>query len=160
MMTEYKTIPEAGVKEIKALFEHVPYKSAAGIDALKIVQKYNRWVSDEGLKEAADLCEMTYHELDSVATFYNIIYRQPVGRHVISICDSVSCWILGYEKILDALKEKLDIDLGGTTEDNRFTLLPIPCLGTCDHAPALLIDQDLHRDLTVDQLGGILEQYE
>ncbi len=159
-MTEYKTIPQEAVEEIKALFEHVPHKSAAGIDALKVVQKYNRWVSDEALKEAAELCEMTYHQLDSVATFYNIIYRQPVGRHVISICDSVSCWMLGYEDILGALKKKLNIDLGQTTADNKFTLLPIQCLGTCDHAPALLIDKDLHRDLKVEQLDEILAQYE
>lgn len=159
-MTEYKTIPEEAVKEIEALFDHVPHKSAAGIDALKVVQKYNRWVSNEALKEAAELCEMTYHDLDSVATFYNIIYRQPVGRHVISICSSVSCWIMGYEGILESLKKKLGIDLGQTTEDNKFTLLPIQCLGTCDCAPALLIDQDLHQHLTVEGLDKILEQYE
>lgn len=159
-MTKYKTIPEETVKEIEGLFAHVPHKSAAGIEALKLVQDYNGWISDEALKETADLCEMDPNRLDGVATFYNIIYRQPVGRHVISICDSVSCYIMGYEDILGALKEKLAIDLGQTTEDNRFTLLPIQCLGTCDHAPAMLIDKDLHRDLKVDQLDEILEQYE
>ncbi len=160
MATEQKTISSEAVKEIEALFHHVPQKKNAGIDALKIVQKHHRWVSDEALREVADLCEMSYHELDGVATFYNIIFRQPVGRHVIMICDSVSCWVCGYEGLLEALEKKLEIKLGQTTPDDRFTLLPIPCLGTCDHAPALVIDEDLHRDLTTDQLDDILAKYE
>lgn len=66
---------------------------------------------------------------------------------------------MSYEKILDYLNKKLGIKLGETTEDNRFTLLPIPCLGTCDHAPALMIDNDLHQDLTEEKLEIILDQY-
>jgi|SRR5690625_3544999 len=159
-MTEEKILSSEAVKEIEALFEHVPHKSAASIDAMKVVQKYNRWVSDEALKEVAELLEMTYHELDSVATFYNIIYRQPVGRHVISICDSVSCYIMGYEEVLEALKNKLKIELGQTTPDDKFTLLPIQCLGNCDHAPTLLVGEDLYNDVTVEQLDEILAKYE
>lgn len=67
---------------------------------------------------------------------------------------------MGYESILNALQEKLGIKFSQTTPDNRFTLLPIPCLGTCDHAPALMIDQDLYRDLKVEQLDEILLKYE
>ena len=97
--------------------------------------------------------------MDSVATFYNLIFREPVGRNVILLCDSVSCWLLGYENLLTHLKNKLGIGLGETTKDNRFTLLPMPCLGTCDHAPALMINNDLHRDLTPEKLDRILEIY-
>lgn len=147
-------------KEIEALFHHLPHKQAACIDALKIVQKHNRWVSDAALKELAPILEMSVHEIDSIATFYNIIFRKPVGRHVIFVCNSVSCWIMGYENILSALQEKLGIKFSQTTPDQRFTLLPIPCLGTCDHAPALLIDEDLYRDLKPDQLDEILSKYE
>jgi NADH-quinone oxidoreductase subunit E len=103
---------------------------------------------------------MTSDELDSVATFYNLVFRKPVGRHVILICDSISCWVMGFEKILDHIQNKLKIKYGETTKDNRFTLLPIPCLGTCDRAPALMIDNDLHRDLTVEKIDKILEKYE
>lgn len=147
-------------KEIEALFHHLPHKQAACIDALKIVQKHNRWVSDAALKELAPILEMSVHEIDSIATFYNIIFRKPVGRHVIFVCNSVSCWIMGYENILSALQEKLGIKFSQTTPDQRFTLLPIPCLGTCDHAPALIIDEDLYRDLKPDQLDEILSKYE
>jgi NADH-quinone oxidoreductase subunit E len=159
-MTDEKIISEKAIKEIEELFYHVPKKSAACIEALKIVQKYHRWVSDEAIKELAPMLEMTIHELDSIATFYNMIFRRPVGRHVILVCNSVSCWIMGYAEILHYLEKKLSLKYGETTPDDRFTLLPIPCLGTCDHAPALIIDEDLHRDLTIDKLDKILEAYQ
>lgn len=159
-MAEEKTISPEARKEIEELFHHLPHKRAACIEALKVVQKHRRWVSDEALRELAPILEMGADEIDSVATFYNIIFRKPVGRHVIFICNSVSCWVMGYESILNALQEKLGIKFSQTTPDNRFTLLPIPCLGTCDHAPALMIDHDLYRDLKVEQLDEILLKYE
>jgi NADH-quinone oxidoreductase subunit E len=142
----------------KAISE-VPVKKAAGIEALKIVQENRRWVSDESLKAIAQYMEMSPEELDSVATFYNLIFRKPVGRHVILICDSISCWVMGYENILHNLKQKLAIEPGQTTPDDRFTLLPNCCLGTCDCAPALMIDNDLYRNLTTDMLDDILNKY-
>ena len=99
--------------------------AAVCIEALKIVQRHRGWVSDDGLRDVADILDMTPDELDSVATFYNLIFRKPVGRHVILICDSVSCWIMGYERDpATYLKERLGIGLGETTADGRFTLLP------------------------------------
>ena len=159
-MTTEQVISNEARQEIESLFHHLPHKQAACIDALKVVQKYNRWVSDEALNELAPILEMSPHEIDSVATFYNIIFRRPVGRHVIFLCNSVSCYIMGYDKIHEAIKQKQGIDFGQTTPDDRFTFLPIPCLGTCDHAPALLVDEDLHRDLTPEQLDEILAKYE
>jgi NADH-quinone oxidoreductase subunit E len=98
-------------------------------------------------------------EVEGVATFYNLIFRQPVGRHVILLCDSVSCWITGYHGILDHLQAVLGISLGETTPDGRFTLLPIACLGCCDHAPALMVDDDLHLDLTPERVDALLAHY-
>ncbi|HTE34817.1 MAG TPA: NADH-quinone oxidoreductase subunit NuoE [Chryseolinea sp.] len=147
------------VQEIDEAIKIVPYKKAACIEALKIVQQRRRWISDESLKDIAGYMEMSAEELDSVATFYNMIHRRPVGRHVILLCDSISCWVMGYENLRDAIMQRLSIKYGETTADNRFTLLPNPCLGTCDHAPALMIDNDLYRDLTVGQLPDILDKY-
>jgi NADH-quinone oxidoreductase subunit E len=126
---------------------------------MKIVQRHRGWVSDESIQDIANLLEMTPDELDSVATFYNLIFRRPVGKHVILICDSVSCWIMGYEDVRRHLIERLGINLGETTTDGRFTMLPIACLGTCDHAPALIIDNDLYRDLDAQKIDQILEKY-
>ncbi len=144
-------------REVLDELEHYPTKQAACIEALKIVQKHDGWVSDEALHEVAALIGMPVAELDSVATFFNLIYRRPVGRHVILLCDSVSCWLMGCDKIRAQLVDRLGIDYGQTTEDKRFTLLPMACLGTCDRAPAIMIDEELHRDLTTESLDAILE---
>ena len=144
-------------REIQEEVEILPYRKAAVIEALKVVQRHRRWVDDDAVKDVAEFLEMSPDEVDSVATFYNLIFRKPVGRHVIHLCDSVSCWLLEYPKILEALEERLDIGFGETTEDERFTLLPIQCLGACDRAPVLMIDEDTHFDVTEESLDGILE---
>ena len=146
-------------REIEAEFAHYPDKRALTIDAMKIVQKHRGWVSDDALKDISEILEVPVSELDSVATFYNLIYRKPVGRHVILVCDSISCWVMGYDRLRDQLTSRLGIKMGETTSDGRFTLLPIVCLGTCDHAPAMMVDEDLHRDLDTEKIDSILEQY-
>jgi len=152
-------LTEEEINEIDDYIKEYPDNKAACIEALKVVQEKRRWISDENLKDIADYLNMTTDELESVATFYNLVFRKPVGRHVILICDSVSCFIMGYSNILQYLTQKIGIKPGETTKDDRFTLLTIPCLGTCDHAPALMIDNDLHRDLSENKLDEILEKY-
>jgi NADH-quinone oxidoreductase subunit E len=125
--------------EIAAQIQHYPQPQAATIEALKIVQQHQGWVSDGKLKAIAQRLQMSPDEVESVATFYNKIYRQPVGRTVISLCDSVSCWIMGYQGLAQALTQELDISLGQTTPDGALTLLPTPCLGACDQAPVAMI---------------------
>lgn len=136
-----------------------PAKQNAGLEALQIVQKHRNWVSDDTLKAVAEYLEMTPDELEGLATFYNLVFRKPVGRNVILMCESISCWVLDYERLMSHIKQKLNIDLGETTPDNRFTLLTIPCLGNCDHGPAMMVNDNLHQDLTEDRIDEILEQY-
>ena len=147
------------IKEIDHEIALVPRRSAACIEALKIVQNSRGWISDESLNEIADYMNMTAEELDSVATFYNLIFRKPVGRNIILVCDSISCYVMGYEKIYSHLKSALQIKFGETTPGGKFTLLPNPCLGTCDHAPALMINDNLYRDLTLEKLNELLKKY-
>ncbi|HAH59883.1 MAG: NADH-quinone oxidoreductase subunit NuoE [Lentimicrobiaceae bacterium] len=148
------------IERIEKEMAKFPVKSAASIEALKIVQDKQRWVSDESLAEIAKILEMSATELENVATFYNLIFRKPVGRHVIYVCDSISCWVMGYENILAHLNKKLGISYGETTDDNRFTLLPIQCLGNCDRAPAMMVDNDLYNELTTKEVDDILEKYQ
>lgn len=147
-------------REIEGEFEHYPNKQAVSIDAMLIVQRRKGWVSDEDLRDLSELLGLSMADLDGVATFYNLIRRKPVGRHVALICDSVSCWIMGGDRVRDQLCSRLGAPLGGTTSDGRFTLLPIVCLGACDHAPAMMIDGDLHEDLEEGRLESVLERYE
>jgi NADH-quinone oxidoreductase subunit E len=139
-----------------ALVEH---KEAASIEALKVIQDQRGWISDESISDVASLLGMTTAELDAIATFYNGIYRKPVGRHIIHICDSMVCWTMGYNPLYEQLRQKFGIGFGDTTNDNRFTLLPVACLGACDRAPALLVDEDLYGPVSPEMLDGILEKY-
>jgi NADH-quinone oxidoreductase subunit E len=153
-------LSEAEIEEIESAFKGYKNKQAACVEALKIVQRRHGWISDDDIKNISALLGMSPDELDGVATFYSLIFRKPVGRHVILICDSVSCWITGYEGVLDHIKRMLSIDLGGTTADGRFTLLPIACIGACDQAPAMLIDDNLYGNLDEDKIVEILAKYE
>jgi NADH-quinone oxidoreductase subunit E len=143
--------------EIEAELKSYPDRRAGGIDALKIIQRHRGWVSDEGVRDVAEFLHLSPHEVDAIATFYNLIYRRPVGRNVIHVCDSVSCWILGYDTICQHLSKRLGIAMGETTRDGCFTLLPVPCLGACDHAPAMMVRQELHVDLNPERIDEILK---
>lgn len=145
-------------EEIEKEISRYTHKQAACIEALKIVQRRRGWVSGE-IEFIAEMLGMTPAEVDGVATFYNLIFRKPVGKNVILICDSVSCWIMGYDPLREHLENRLGISLGETTPDGQFTLLPAACLGTCEHAPAMMINDDLHLDLTPGKIDEILERY-
>jgi NADH-quinone oxidoreductase subunit E len=148
------------LNEIEAEAAHYPRRDAVCIDALKIVQRRRGWVSDESVRDIATHVGMSPADVDGVATFYNLIFRKPVGRHVIMICDSVSCWMMGHDRIREHLRERLGIEPGETTPDKRFTLLPIVCLGCCDRAPAMMVDSDLHANLEPKQIDIELEKYQ
>ncbi len=146
--------------EIEKELAHYEKRKTGCISALKAVQRFRGWISDDSLKDIALYLEMTPDELDNVATFYSSIYRSPVGRHVISICDSVSCYTVGYRALLKHLSERLRIKFGQTTDDGRFTLLPAACLGVCEIAPAIMIDEDVHGGLEPpEKVDPILERY-
>ncbi len=147
-------------QEIEEEIPHYAQKQAVCIDALKIIQRHRGgWVTDEAIHDLAEFLDMTPEELDAVATFYNLIFREPVGRHVIMLCNSVSCYVMGYDRVRARLKEILGVDFGGTTPDGRFTFLPIVCLGICDHAPAMMIDQETFTDLQDGKVEEALAKY-
>jgi NADH-quinone oxidoreductase subunit E len=150
-------LTDAEKREIDEELGKYRTKRAAGPEALKIVQKYRGWVSDEGLRDVARYLELSEEELESVATCYTFIFRKPVGRHVIVLCDSVTCWIVGYEEIFEYLQRRLGIKMGQTTTDGRFTLLPGACLGACDQAPVMMIDDRLYVKLTPAKVDEILD---
>ncbi|GGB00570.1 NADH-quinone oxidoreductase subunit NuoE [Puia dinghuensis] len=152
-------LSDAEITAINHEISLVPHKKAAVIEALKVILQHRHWVSDECVESVAELLEMSPAEVDSVASFYNLIFRKPVGRHVIHLCDSISCYVMGYEELYQALQQMLDIRFGETDTDGRFTLLPNCCLGCCDHAPALMIDEDLYQDVKPGQLKRMLKKY-
>ncbi|NGZ96914.1 MAG: NADH-quinone oxidoreductase subunit NuoE [Nitrospira sp. WS110] len=146
-------------RELEEAVKHYPDKRGAAIDALLTIQRRRGWISDDSLLEIAQFLEITAEELDSVATFYNLVFRKPVGRHVAFMCDSISCWIKGCEQVREQMKKLYGVDLGQTSSDGRLTLLPIACLGQCERAPAMMIDQDVHGDVTPDKIESIMGKY-
>ena len=151
-------LSETELAEIDAEIAHVPYRSAVAIDALKIVQAHRGWISDESLRAIARHLNMSPDELDGIATFYNLIYRQPVGDKVILLCNSISCWIKGCDSLQQKISEQLSVGLGETTADNRYTLLPVTCLGACDKAPVLMVGDDLHEDVDDEALRHMFDE--
>ena len=150
-------LSEQELREIDAEITHVPYRAAVAIDALKIVQAHRGWVSDESLQAIARHLDMSAEELDGIATFYNLIFRRPVGDNVILLCNSVTCWIKGCDSLQQRISEQLGIGLGETTADNRYTLLPVTCLGACDKAPVMMVGDDLHEDITPELLREVFK---
>ena len=146
------------IAEIDAEISHVPYRSAVAIDALNIVQAHRGWVSDESLRAIARHLEMSAEDLEGVATFYNLIFRRPVGDNVILLCNSISCWIKGCENLQARITQQLGIGLGETTTDNHFTLLPVTCLGACDKAPVLMVGETLHENVDIETLTELFRE--
>jgi len=133
-----------------------PDRRAALSEALMIAQESRRWIDDATLAEVAAAVGISASSAESVATFYELVFRRPVGRHVILLCDSVSCWIRGGESLLERIKSKLGVELGGTTDDGAITLLPAGCLGLCDMAPALLADGVAYGNLTAEKVDEVI----
>ena len=146
------------IREIEHEKTHYPYTQAVGLEALKVVQKYQGWVSDESLLAVAEYLDIPAAELEGVATFFNMIFRRPVGRHVIALCESITCWMLGSEDLKTHISERLGIVYGETSADGEFTLIPVPCLGACDRAPVLMVERDTHRHLDNATIDRIIDQ--
>lgn len=145
--------------DIEHALSHYPDSRAASIDALKAVQKRRGYVCDEAIPVLAEAIGISAADLEGVATFYSLIFRRPVGRHVITLCDSISCHLTGHDELKAELVKQLGIQPGQTTKDNRFTLLPICCLGACDRGPALMVGDDLHGPVEPADVSKLLEQY-
>jgi NADH-quinone oxidoreductase subunit E len=144
-------------QEIEQSIGNAPRRMAVS-EALRVVQRKNGWISDEQIQEIAQFLHMTPSEVDSVATFYSHIYRRPVGRHVICICDSVSCHIMGYKSLHEHIQKRLGISFGQTTPDNLITYLPCSCLGHCEQAPVIMLDGRIIGHITPEKLDMILEE--
>jgi len=128
------------------------------IDVLRAIQKNHGWVSDEGVELVGTILGLEPIEVEEVATFYDKIFRRPVGRYPIHICDSICCWSNGGEELAELFRQKLGIKFGQTTEDGLFTLLPSCCLGVCGQAPAVMIHQQHYGPLSADDVDGLIER--
>jgi len=152
-------LSEHELAEIHHEMEHYEDPRAASIEALKTVQKHRGWVPDGAIFAIADVLGIPVPDVEGVATFYNMIFRRPVGRNVIKVCDSISCFLTGYDELKDAIMAQTGLKYGETTADDRFTLLPVCCLGNCDKGPTLMINDDTYGPVSLGEVAALLERY-
>ena len=150
-------LPEKLRTKLESKIQAVEHPRELVVDVMKAIQSEVGYLCDDGVKLTARMLDMNPMEVEELATFYNFIYREAVGKHVIHVCDSLMCQIDGYLSIKDYLCRKLDIELGRTTADGCITLLPACCLGYCDRSPAMLVDGKAHGNLTFDKLDIIIK---
>ncbi len=151
-------LPEDLKKSLRERIAVVDHPREMVVDVMFAVQEHYGHLTDEGVEETAQLVGMSALEVEQLATFYTFIYREPVGKYVIHVCDSVVCWMNGFETIKEYLSKKLGIEDGQTTPDGLFTLLPVCCVGYCDRSPAILINNKVYGNLTTEKIDEILEK--
>lgn len=151
-------LPDELRESLEKQIAHADHPRELVVDAMLALQDHYGYLSDEAVEQTAALLGMSALEVEELATFYTFIYREPVGKYVIHVCDSLICWMDGYESIKNYLCQKLDIEVGGTSADGLFTVLPVCCIGYCDLSPAMLINRKVYGGLTAEKIDQILEK--
>jgi NADH-quinone oxidoreductase subunit E len=157
-------MPEALLSRLATRVEGADDPREAVIDVMYMIQQECGYLSDEGVEAAAQVLGMTPLEIEELATFYDFIYREPVGKLVIHVCDGVVCWmghhgwLDGEESVIGYLCRKLGLRVGQTTADGLFTVLPSACIGHCENAPAMLINGKPYGSLTPESIDRILDE--
>ena len=149
-------IPDELEASLVEKIAHADHPREMVVDVMLALQDHYGYLSDEAVGATAGLLGMSPLEVEELATFYTFIYREPVGKYVIHVCDSLICWMDGYESIQNYLCKKLDIAVGTTSADGLFTLLPVCCIGYCDLSPAMLINRKVYGHLTPQKIDSIL----
>jgi len=146
---------KAQINELKGKY---PDPKSALLPALEIAQREHGWLSEEVMREVGQAMDLPPTEVASVASFYTMLYTQPVGEHVIQVCTNITCSLLGAEHLVDYISRKLGIEVGQTTADGKVTLLTVECLGSCGTAPMMQVDETYYEDLTEEKIDRILAE--
>jgi len=143
-------------KRIKEIIYRYPQKEASLLPILHIAQQEFGFIPVEAERSVAEMLGIKPVQVREAVTFYTMLHSQPVGKYHIQVCSNLSCSLLGAEKLIDYLKEKLKIELGQTTPDGKFTLSTVECLGACEEAPCMQINFDYYGDLNKKKIDSIL----
>ena len=141
-------IPELLKESLKLRIADAVTNRESAVDVMKELQRHYGWLTDEAVEEASQLLGLSPLQVEELATFYEMIFRRPVGRHVVHVCDSISCWASGGDTLLKSLAELLKIGPGSTTENGAITLLPCSCLGNCGEAPCMMVGEKQYGRVT------------
>jgi NADH-quinone oxidoreductase subunit E len=149
-------LPQEQIDAFRAKAAAIDHPHELIVDALRAIQSHHGWVPDAGVDLVAEMLGVLPVEVEELATFYDKIFRRPVGKRVIHVCDSICCWANGGEAIATYLQSTLGVGFGETTSDGMFTLLPTCCLGACGEAPAMMIGLTTHGQLTNEKIDAVL----
>jgi NADH-quinone oxidoreductase E subunit len=151
-------LSESVKAEIKQFKGRYPDPKSALLMALHAAQREHSWLCPEVMRDVAEVMDLPPTEVASVVSFYTMFNREPVGENLIQVCTNISCSLLGAEHIVEYIKNKLGIDVGETTPDNKFTLVTVECLGSCGTAPMMEINDTYYENLTEEKIDRILEE--
>lgn len=143
---------------MRAVAAQYPSARSATLPALHIAQEEEGYITPEGVAAVADAVGVRTDEVDSVVSFYSMYFRKPVGRHVLKVCTSISCYLHGCDALLEHLEERLGVQRGETTPDGAFTLLPIECLASCGTAPVLQVNDEFVENVTLAGADALVER--
>ncbi|MDP3831761.1 MAG: NAD(P)H-dependent oxidoreductase subunit E, partial [Ignavibacteriaceae bacterium] len=124
---------------------------------LYLAQEQHGWISVEVMQEIANILEMDAEDVLGVVTFYTMFHQKPMGKHHIQVCTNVSCMLRGGYEIYNSVREKLGIENGGVTQDSKFSLEEVECMGSCGTAPMLAVNEDFFENLSKDKALQILD---
>jgi NADH-quinone oxidoreductase subunit E len=146
------------LEALEALAERYPSREALMLPALWKVQEQEGSISLEAMAAVAKYLGVHVSKVYGVVTFYTMFHHEPIGRYHIQLCKTLSCALCGKGDILEHLKERLGIEVGETTEDGRFTLSQVECLGSCGTAPVMQVNDTLYENLTPEKVDEILKE--
>lgn len=126
---------------------------------LYLAQEQNgNWISKAVIEHVAKVLDMTVMHVYEVAHFYSMYHLKPVGKYVVQVCRTTPCWLRGSDHLAQTLKEELNVDFGETTNDGAFTIVEVECIGACDRAPAIRINDTRHENLSPNELKSLLQE--
>ncbi len=145
------------VTELEEIRGRFPYPKAAMVPVLRRVQEEKGWLDGETQAWVAEFLSVESIEVHEVVSFYPMLYGQPVGKHVVHVCRTLSCDVCGGKELWKHLEKKLGVGRNGTTADGRFTLRAAECLASCGTAPVMLIDNERHENVGPADADKLLE---
>lgn len=149
---------EENLKKIETLKKRYPNTRSLTLPALWMAQEQFGWVSEESMKYISLLLNIPYNHVYGVASFYTMYNKKPVGKFHIQVCTNISCQLLGSEKLVAHLCNKLDVSKNEISKDGKFTVSEVECLGSCGTAPAMQINDDYFENLTLEKIDEIISK--
>ena len=153
-------ISEQAKQRMRDVASRYPVARSAVMPALYIAQQEEGYLTQEGLRAVAEAIGLTINDVESVATFYTMYYQQLQGKKQIKVCNSISCYLRGCDKLVHHLEERLGVKAGETTPDGNYTLRTVECLASCGTAPVLQVNDEFVENVTPDMLDALVDEWD